>query len=96
MESHSCIHFACHAQQNTQEPLKSSFMLHDGGLELSDIIKKQLVGADLAFLSAYKKIDSTLLNRLLHLILDDNLANYIAAKNNTGQFFFICLTPILC
>ena len=27
-------------------------MLHDGGLELSEIIKKQLVGADLAYLSA--------------------------------------------
>ena len=35
----------------------------------------------------YEKVDSTLLNRLLHPILDDNLADYIAAKNNTGQFF---------
>ena len=52
METHSCIHFACHAHQNTQEPLKSSFMLHDGGLELSEIIKKKLEGADLAYLSA--------------------------------------------
>jgi len=52
METHSCIHFACHAQQNTQEPMKSRFMLHDGGLELSEIIKRQLVGADLAYLSA--------------------------------------------
>ena len=52
METHSCIHFACHAHQNTQEPLKSKFMLHDGGLELSEIIKKQLVGADFAYLSA--------------------------------------------
>ena len=52
METHSCIHFACHARQNTQEPLKSELMLHDGGLELSEIIKKQLVGADLAYLSA--------------------------------------------
>ena len=52
METHSCIHFACHAHQDTQEPLKSRFMLHDGGLELSEIIKRQLVGADLAYLSA--------------------------------------------
>ena len=52
METHSCIHFACHAHQNTQEPLKSRFMLHDGDLELSEIIKRQLVGADLAYLSA--------------------------------------------
>jgi hypothetical protein len=35
----------------------------------------------------YKKIDLTLLNRLLRLILDHNLADYITAKNNTGQFF---------
>jgi CHAT domain-containing protein len=52
METHNFIHFACHASQNTVEPLKSRFMLHDGGLELSAIIKKQLVGADLAYLSA--------------------------------------------
>jgi hypothetical protein len=35
----------------------------------------------------YEKIDLTLLNRLLRLILDHNLADYITAKNNTGQFF---------
>ena len=52
METHSCIHFACHAQQNTQEPLKSRFMLHDGDLELLEIIKRKLEGADLAYLSA--------------------------------------------
>ena len=52
METHSCIHFACHAQQNIQEPLKSSFMLHDGGLKLSEIIKRRLEGANLAYLSA--------------------------------------------
>jgi pre-mRNA-processing factor 8 len=38
----------------------------------------------------YEKIDLTLLNRLLRLILDHNLADYITAtgKNNTGQFSF--------
>ena len=51
METHSCIHFACHAYQNTQEPLKSSFMFHDGGLELSEIIKRKLEGVDLAYLA---------------------------------------------
>ena len=30
----------------------------------------------------YEKIDLTLLNRLLRLILDHNLADYITAKNN--------------
>ena len=52
MDAHSCIHFACHATQNTTKPLQSGFYLHDGKLELSEIIKKQLIGADLAFLSA--------------------------------------------
>ena len=30
----------------------------------------------------YEKVDLTLLNRLLRLILDHNLAHYITAKNN--------------
>jgi pre-mRNA-processing factor 8 len=34
----------------------------------------------------YEKIDLTFLNRLLRLILDHNLADYITAKNNTGSF----------
>ncbi|TFK77828.1 hypothetical protein K466DRAFT_607647, partial [Polyporus arcularius HHB13444] len=33
--------------------------------------------------NVYEKIDLTLLNRLLRLILDHNLADYITAKNNT-------------
>ena len=36
----------------------------------------------------YEKIDWTLLNRLLRLILDHNLVDYITAKNNTGSFPF--------
>jgi CHAT domain-containing protein len=52
MDAYSCIHFACHATQDTTKPLQSGFYLHDGRLELSEIIKEQLIGADLAFLSA--------------------------------------------
>jgi CHAT domain-containing protein len=52
MNTHSCIHFACHATQNPTKPLQSGFYLHDGQLKLSEIIKQQLIGADLAFLSA--------------------------------------------
>lgn len=37
------------------------------------------------FSKVYEKIDLTLLNRLLRLILDHNLADYITAKNNTGE-----------
>ena len=52
MNTHSCIHFACHAIQDTTKPLQSGFYLYDGRLELLDIIKENLIGADLAFLSA--------------------------------------------
>jgi pre-mRNA-processing factor 8 len=44
----------------------------------------------------YEKIDLTLLNRLLRLILDHNLADYITAKNNTGMSLTInCLIVTL-
>jgi pre-mRNA-processing factor 8 len=36
------------------------------------------------FSKVYEKIDLTLLNRLLRLILDHTLADYITAKNNTA------------
>jgi CHAT domain-containing protein len=52
MDAYSCIHFACHATQDTTKPLQSGFYLHDGQLKLSEIIKEQLIEADLAFLSA--------------------------------------------
>ncbi|KAF8159777.1 TPR-like protein [Crassisporium funariophilum] len=52
METYSCIHLACHAIQDTREPLQSGFHLHDGRLELAEIIRHQLTGADFAFLSA--------------------------------------------
>ena len=52
MDTYSCIHFACHATQNTTKPLQSGIYLYDGQLKLSEIIKERLIGADLAFLSA--------------------------------------------
>ena len=78
METHSCIHFACHAHQDTQEPLKSGFMLHDGGLELSEIIKKRLVGADLAYLSACQtsRGDEKLSEEAVHLAAGMLAAGY--------------------
>ena len=78
METHSCIHFACHAQQDTEEPLKSRFMLHDGDLELSEIIKKQLVGADLAYLSACQTStgDEKLSEEAVHLAAGMLAAGY--------------------
>ncbi len=41
------------------------------------------VMTETVFSKAYEKIDLTLLNQLLRLILDHNLADYITAKNNT-------------
>ena len=52
MESHSSIHFACHAKQDINDPLKSGFYLHDGRLELADIIRQNIPHCQLAFLSA--------------------------------------------
>ena len=52
MDTYSCIHFACHATQNTTKPLQSGIYLYDGQLKLSEIIKERLIGADLAFLSS--------------------------------------------
>ena len=52
MATHCSIHLACHGVQNTSHPLQSGFIMHDGRLELSDIIKVQNAHADLAFLSA--------------------------------------------
>ncbi|RXW12490.1 hypothetical protein EST38_g13363 [Candolleomyces aberdarensis] len=52
MERFSSIHLACHASQDQNDPLQSRFRFHDGPLELSTIIRKNLKNADLAFLSA--------------------------------------------
>jgi len=52
MESHGSIHLACHASQDLENPLRSGFYLHDGRLELSEIMKQKFTVHELAFLSA--------------------------------------------
>ncbi|KAF8868109.1 CHAT domain-containing protein [Gymnopilus junonius] len=52
LDVHHCVHLACHAIQDPEEPLRSGFHLYDGRMELSQILKKQLPKADFAFLSA--------------------------------------------
>ena len=52
LDLYPCVHLACHAVQDQSEPLRSGFHLHDGRLELSELLKKQLPKADFAFLSA--------------------------------------------
>ncbi|KDR86154.1 hypothetical protein GALMADRAFT_109669 [Galerina marginata CBS 339.88] len=78
METHSSVHFACHASQNIREPLKSGFSLHDGRLELSSIIQKKLVGVDLAFLSACQTStgDEKLSEEAVHLAAGMLAAGY--------------------
>jgi len=69
MDKFPCIHLACHASQHAETPLKSSIHLHDGPLELSEIIKKDLHNADFAFLSACQtsKGDTKLPEEVVHL-----------------------------
>lgn len=78
MEAYSSVHFACHASQNAAQPLKSGFSLHDGRLELSSIIKKRLVGVDLAFLSACQTStgDGRLSEEAVHLAAGMLAAGY--------------------
>lgn len=52
MEQYSSIHLACHASQNTINPLQSRFVFHKGSLSLGSIIQRNVKNADVAFLSA--------------------------------------------
>ncbi|KAG9090181.1 hypothetical protein FRC06_001187 [Ceratobasidium sp. 370] len=69
LETHSWVHFACHASQNAAKPTASAFQLHDGPLDLETITKKQLKHADLAFLSACQTAtgDENLPEEVVHL-----------------------------
>ena len=52
IKSHNWVHFACHGIQDVAEPLKSGVHLHNGRLELLEIMRQQIPNPDLAFLSA--------------------------------------------
>jgi len=52
MESHGSVHFACHATQDLENPLKSGFYLRDERLQLADLMKQKFSVRELAFLSA--------------------------------------------
>lgn len=43
------------------------------------------------FEKMYEKIDLTLLNRLLRLIVDHNIADYMTAKNNVVINYKVCI-----
>jgi len=78
MESHGSIHFACHATQDLKNPLKSGFYLHDGQLELSEIMKQKFAVRELAFLSACQTStgDEKLSEEAVHLAAGMLAAGY--------------------
>jgi len=78
MESYNLIHFACHASQNVAYPLKSGFYLHDGRLELSEIMKRKFPRRELAFLSACQTStgDENLSDEAVHLAAGMLAAGY--------------------
>jgi len=69
MRSHPLIHFACHASQDVENPLSSGFFLHDGRLELAEIMKQNITNCELAFLSACQTStgDEKLSDEAVHL-----------------------------
>ncbi|KIM83489.1 hypothetical protein PILCRDRAFT_69143 [Piloderma croceum F 1598] len=52
LDTCSWAHFACHGSQDPVLGMKSAFALHDGHLELGQIVSKQLSVGQFAFLSA--------------------------------------------
>jgi len=78
MESHGLIHLACHASQSLEDPLKSSFYLPDGRLELSEIMKQKFAIRELAFLSACQTStgDEKLSDEVVHLAAGMLAAGY--------------------
>lgn len=82
-------------QQDTEPPPLLVYKWCQGINNLTDIWETSdgecNVLMETVFSKVYEKIDLTLLNRLLRLILDHNLADYITAKNNTGtRLLFNC------
>jgi CHAT domain-containing protein len=65
----SIAHFACHGQQNIQNPLESALVLQDGQLKVSQIMQQSMPNASLAFLSACETAmgDENLPDEMIHL-----------------------------
>lgn len=78
MEHYSSVHLACHASQNIEQPIKSCFYLHDGGLTLEAIAKKSFKNKGLAFLSACQTAsgDKKLPDEAIHLAAGMLVAGY--------------------
>jgi len=78
MGMHRNVHLACHAVQDVKRPLKSGFYLLDGKLELSEIMKRKIPNADMAFLSACQTSagDGKLSEEAVHLAAGMLAAGY--------------------
>ncbi|QRV91841.1 CHAT domain protein [Ceratobasidium sp. AG-Ba] len=78
MSDHSCVHFACHASQDTRDPLQSCLHLHDQDLDLATISQHTTSYAQLAFLSACHTAagDSMLPDEVIHLAGGLMMAGY--------------------
>ncbi|KAJ2912256.1 hypothetical protein MD484_g8150, partial [Candolleomyces efflorescens] len=78
LNKYTCVHLACHATQDVNEPLKSGFHLHDGPLDLSMVVQANLTFADLAFLSACQTSagDEQLSEEAVHLAAGMLAAGY--------------------
>ena len=48
------------------------------------------------FEKMYEKIDLTLLNKLLRLIVEHNIADYMTAKNNIVISYKVCVCVYVC
>ena len=78
METHGWVHLACHASQDTHSPLNSGFFLHDGRLELLEIMKLKIPERELAYLSACQTStgDEKLSEEAVHLAAGMLAAGY--------------------
>jgi CHAT domain-containing protein len=78
MEEYSSIHLACHGFQDTSDILRSRFLFHKGPLPLSSIMQKNLMNADLAYLSACQTSagQETLADEVVHLAAGMLAAGY--------------------
>jgi CHAT domain-containing protein len=65
----SIAHFACHGEQNKENPIESSLILEDGRLKVSRIMQESIPNASLAFLCACETAmgDEDLPDEAMHL-----------------------------
>jgi len=78
MNACSWVHFACHGIQDAEDPLKSGVHLHDGRLELLEIMRQKISNPELAFLSACQtsKGDLKMSEEVVHLTAGMLAAGY--------------------